>query len=824
MFFNQSGAGEGGCILLYRWHDINAQLLSLESDVALRMASPDSEPDSCRSTAFAIRTKLVENIELMGLFVLDDEVARCEAALASLCGGARLAMLVPLSWHLRQRQTVRAIALCAEAEALLAHIALPENERLCMGARLLLIRGEERWLFSRLEEAEAAAREALAAFTTLGNAAGCADAHWLLAFVANDRGDQGASVAALKHAAQACGVCGDQLRAAAVQVALAYLTVFLDRPAEGQHVASRVDILAPPDSHPSLVALANSFQIRLYFRSGDFANAIICGKLALGATLASGQIKLAIIATMHIGAAYYKLHNAEGAQVWMQGALKLARATAWPMTIGGCLAGIADLTYLLGQPALAREMSRRAHVALTPLPETRLHSAIFEHLADLARTSEFDLFRQLDEQTKVSNFAQLARAPNEAGARIDALHMLADIHSHHALPAQKNVESAGLPLQYPQQAHDEHDGELTRFLASASHDMRQPLHALNLYLSALSNVQLPEPAVTLLTSVRKCAGIVDGMFLSLLDLSRLETHVVLPHVEPFPVAPLLTRIVLEFSPQATAKGLELRMAPCSAWAQCDPALVGQILRNFAANAIRYTARGTILIGCRRKGERLRIAVYDTGIGISPQQQETLFDGLNQVDGKRRDGSQGVGLGMAIVQRLGRLLSTPIMLASTPGRGSMFALDLPMSFDHPVVATPNDLRSSITMEILDAKLIVVVDDDDAIREATRILLEQWGCVVVAAISGADALAKLGMSPCPPDALICDYRLSLNESGLDVIRGLHIEFNHEIPALLVTGDTTPESINEVFPEGWPVLRKPVHAHILRDTLIRLLRTQS
>lgn len=870
-----------------------------------------------------------EKIELMELFVLDDEVARCEAALPSLRDAARLAMLVLLSWHLRQRETMRAIALCAEAEALLAQISLPKNERQCIGARLLLIRGEAKWLFAKLDDAEAAAREALETFTTLSNAIGCADAHWLLAFVANDRGDQSLSVAALKNAAQACSTCGDGLRTAAVQVALSYLTVFLDRPTEGQHLASRVDILVPPDSHQGLVALANSFQIRLYFRSGDFANAIICGKLAHGAALASGQIKFAIIATRHIGAAFFKLHDVEGAHVWMQSALKLARTTGWPMTIGGCLAGIADLTYLPGQPALAQEMFRRAHAALTPLPETRLHSALLQHLGNLALacseyTSGFDLFRPLDEQTKVTNLAdtvpvcrsrqasklshldrqrdalaiaasalELARAQNDTSSRIDALHMLAEIHSHHSLPVPKDVQSASLPILYLQLALDiaiavdgftsppdfldtgacecargdahartyalaaqartardtiyreaagrnirfdgrnlhqstapetkreeKHGDELTRFLASASHDLRQPLHALNLYLSALSNVNLPEPALALLTNVRKCAAVVDGMFLSLLDLSRLDAQVVRPHFERFPVASLLTRIALEFSPQATSKGLDLRIAPCSAWVQCDPTLVAQILRNFAANAVRYTASGKILIGCRRKGELLRIAVYDTGIGISPHQQETLFDALNQVDNKRRDTAKGLGLGLAIVQRLGRLLSTPIMLVSTLGQGSMFAIDLPISLVHPVVATPNEFLPAISIDILNTKLIVVVDDDEAIREATRILLEQWGCVVVAAVSGADALLKLGMSPHPPDALICDYRLSLNESGLDVIRGLHNEFNHEIPALLVTGDTTPESIQEVFPNSLPVLHKPVRANILRDALIQLL----
>lgn len=497
-----------------------------------------------------------DKIASMGL---DDEVARCEAALPSLRDGARLHMLVRLAWQLRARQRARALVLCAEAEALLAHIALPEHERLSISARLLSIRGEQ------------------------------------------------------------------------------------------------------------------------------------------------------------------------------------------------------------------------AHASLSSLPETRLQAAISEHLASLWNTEWIHL-----------------------GGK--------------AVPERRARQAP------PTTGTENYDGELARFLASASHDLRQPLHALSLYLGALSNVSLPEPAETLLTRVRSCAGIVDGMFLSLLDWSRLDTQALRPQVAPFAVASLLTRIAPEFSSQAKAKGLELRVAPCSAWVQCDPALVEQILRQFVANAIRFTVSGKILIGCRRNGGRLRLAVYDTGIGISAQRREALFDGLNRADSKRRDGSEGLGLGMAIVQRLARLLSTPIVLASIPGRGSMFALDLQMATGH--APAPGDALSGISMGRLHAKLIVVVDDDDAIREATRILLEQWGCVVVAASSGAEALLKLGMSPCPPDALVCDYRLGMDESGLEVIRSLRSEFNHDIPALLVTGESTPAAIPDVVAEGLQVLYKPVHANLLREALIQIL----
>lgn len=769
-----------------------------------------------------------EKIESMELFVLDDEVARCEAALPALCDAARLKMLVLLSWHLRQRETVRAIALCAEAEALLARITLPEMERQCISARLLLIRGEVEWLFAKLDDAEAAAREALKIFTMLSNAVGCVDAHWLLAFVASDRGDESLCVTALKNAAQACSTCGDRLRTDAVQIAMSYLTVYLDRPIGGHYLAGRVDILMPPDAHQGLVALANGFQIRLNFRSGNFSDAITCGKVALGAALASGQIKLAINATMHIGVSFFKLNDVEDAHAWMQNAFKLALVTGWPMTIGGCLAGIVGLASRPGQLGLAQTMLNRAHAALTPLPETRVHSAILQHLGDLVLACDeyaswVDMFCQVDGETTVSN--PVDTAPERRSGQASTLSQLDRQRDAQAIAVDGLTSSSGildLSTSPKRRREDKYGNELTRFLASASHDLCQPLHALNLYLGALSNVNLPEPAVSLLTNVRNCAGIVDNMFLSLLDLSRLDAQVVRPHLERFPVASLLKRIGLEFSPQATSKGLDFRIAPCSAWARCDPHLVAQILRNFVANAVRYTVSGKILIGCRRRGALLRIAVYDTGIGIAPHQQEALFDELNQVDNKHRNIPPGFGLGLAIVQRLGRLLSTPVVLASTPGHGSMFAIDLPIALDHTVVATPNDFLPPVSIDILNTKLIVVVDNDEAIREATRVLIEQWGCVVVAADSGADALLKLSMSPRTPDALVCDYRLSPSESGLDVIGILQDEFNHGIPALVITSDTMLDSIQEVFPNSLPVLHKPVPANILRDALIELLRS--
>jgi CheY-like chemotaxis protein len=346
------------------------------------------------------------------------------------------------------------------------------------------------------------------------------------------------------------------------------------------------------------------------------------------------------------------------------------------------------------------------------------------------------------------------------------------------------------------------------------------MHALNLYLGVLLNIELPEPARPVLANIRQCAQIMDGMFLALLDLSRLDAQVVQPNIERFPIALVLSRIAVEFAPQAMAKGLDLRVVHCSVWVESDRMLVEQILRNLTANAVRYTETGRILIGCRRRGNVLRLVVHDTGIGISPDQQKAVFEEFCQIGNDRRERNKGLGLGLAIVRRLGRLLDTPITLVSALGRGALFAVDLPRAKNQLHIPAPA-IAPMAAGEVLARKLVVVIDDDETILDAMRILLEQWHCIVVIAESGADAIDKLSERLQLPDALICDYRLRRQETGLDVIRTLRNEFNHDIPSLLITGDTAPEEIQKTLLDTVPVLHKPIQAATLHAALIKLIQ---
>jgi CheY-like chemotaxis protein len=312
----------------------------------------------------------------------------------------------------------------------------------------------------------------------------------------------------------------------------------------------------------------------------------------------------------------------------------------------------------------------------------------------------------------------------------------------------------------------------------------------------------------------------DDMFSALLDISRLDASVLQARLSIFPVASVINKVQMEFSQQARFKGLELRVAPCPALILSDPELLENILRNLVSNAVRYTVAGKILIGCRRTSRGIRLGVYDTGIGIAAELQPSIFEEFFQVGNQERDRSLGLGLGLAIAQRQARLLQAPLTMRSEPGRGSVFEIDLIRSAlpSEPPIALFEDRRHR---KGLRGALIVLVDDEALIVDAARLLLQQWGCVVIAAASGSDALQMLATISRAPDAIICDHRLRNNENGVEVIASLRTEFNRDIPAVLITGDTSPGQFKAIKEAGLPVLHKPLQSRVLENMLLDLLQ---
>jgi signal transduction histidine kinase/ActR/RegA family two-component response regulator len=357
-----------------------------------------------------------------------------------------------------------------------------------------------------------------------------------------------------------------------------------------------------------------------------------------------------------------------------------------------------------------------------------------------------------------------------------------------------------------------------RFLAAASHDLRQPMHAISLYLDGLADLPLPERARHAVTDARLCAHDMNDMFRSLLDLSRLDAQQAVPALARFPIAQVLARVAKELQPVAAARGTRLKIRPCAACVFSDPMMVERIVLNFVSNAVRHAAGQRVLVGCRQRGNTLRLVVHDTGPGIPQAQQQAIFEEFHRLDpAAPPDATGGLGLGLAIVRRLAQTLRLEVTVRSTPGRGTLFAVDLPLAQGPRFAPASDDPGAG-----LDGRLVVVVDDEPSILQAMAFVLRGAGCEVVAARSGEQALAALAASPRPPDAIVCDHALGGPQHGADAIRALREEFNADIPALLVTGDTLGGAAETAARAlGVPLLHKPLDAPALTAALEQLLK---
>lgn len=354
------------------------------------------------------------------------------------------------------------------------------------------------------------------------------------------------------------------------------------------------------------------------------------------------------------------------------------------------------------------------------------------------------------------------------------------------------------------------------FLAAASHDLRQPVHALGLFVGALHAVDMDEEARRLVKQIEASVAAMDGLFSALLDISRLDAGIVEVRRRPFAIAPFLERICRDYVQDAEAKGLTLVWKRYRALADTDPVLLERIVRNLVSNAVRYTQHGRIVVGCRRRRAHLAIQVWDTGPGIAPDQQERVFQEYYQIGNPERDRAKGLGLGLAIVRRLSQLLNCALTLRSEPGRGSCFEIVVPF-------ATRDSADASETVEVgsLATGLVLVIDDEVAIREAMASLLGGWGHEVITAGSGDEAIKRLSQCPDKPDLIISDLRLRDNENGIEVIDRLRSEYNETIPALLITGDTAAGRLVEAQKSGLLLLHKPVPNSKLRAAIANLIK---
>jgi CheY-like chemotaxis protein/anti-sigma regulatory factor (Ser/Thr protein kinase) len=304
-----------------------------------------------------------------------------------------------------------------------------------------------------------------------------------------------------------------------------------------------------------------------------------------------------------------------------------------------------------------------------------------------------------------------------------------------------------------------------------------------------------------------------------LDISKLDAGVLAPSKSEFPVDYLLKRIETTFVATARENGLRLRVVPSRAWVRSDFILLERILLNLVSNAVRYTDRGGVVIGCRHRNGRLRIDVCDSGIGIPEDQRRNIFGEFYQVDGGEKDRRGGLGLGLAIVDRLCGLLDHPIELTSRVGRGSRFSVLIP-SAPAGTAQAPLDVPQAL-VDSEHGKLVMVIDDNELVRDGTRGLLKSWGCLVATAESEGVAMAKLAEHGRPPDLIISDYHLAHGKTGFELIDRLRRACGAQIPAFLISGDTAPERLREARASGYYLLQKPVLPITLRAVVSQLLK---
>ncbi|MBU0830706.1 MAG: hybrid sensor histidine kinase/response regulator [Gammaproteobacteria bacterium] len=365
-----------------------------------------------------------------------------------------------------------------------------------------------------------------------------------------------------------------------------------------------------------------------------------------------------------------------------------------------------------------------------------------------------------------------------------------------------------------QEAAERADRDKSRFLAAASHDLRQPLHAMGLFLESLQRSPLNDHQRTVLQHAHAASGAAAEMLTTLLDYSRLEAGVMKVRPDAFSVQPLLTALEQEFGVQADAAGLVYRTRETSAAAYADRSLVGLVMHNFISNALRYTARGGVLIACRTRGKRLALEVWDTGAGIPEHQWDEIFKEFHQLGNPERDRRKGLGLGLAIVQRLAREMKTSVELRSYPGRGSVFRLWL----DRWQGALVDDAIPALDARGLVGLRVLAIDDDEAVRLGMQALLQSWGCHCITAESSTDALECL--EDITPDLIITDFRLRREETGKQVLQALRAYLGTHVPAIIMTGDTSPQRLRDAQSTAALLLHKPVSTSQLRDAIVQLI----
>lgn len=389
---------------------------------------------------------------------------------------------------------------------------------------------------------------------------------------------------------------------------------------------------------------------------------------------------------------------------------------------------------------------------------------------------------------------------------------------------EKRIEEATQELRRKKEEAEKANFDKSRFLAAASHDLRQPMHALGLFVGELrSRLDTPEQ-LKIANKMEESVEALSSLLDSLLDISKLDAGVVIPQIQTVDIETMMLRLVNDFAPIAERKHILLRTHCAGGNVLSDPVLLERILLNLLGNAIRYTPQGgCVLLACRLRGDMLRIEVRDNGIGIPPEEQQNIFREFVQLSNSARDRSKGIGLGLAIVDRLARLLHHPLTVHSAPGRGSVFSISVPRMLGvAELLAEPGREQAEPLPrpDMFEQLKVLVVDDDTLVRTSTAGILQSWGCEVEMAEGYLRAEEKCSQRSF--DLVLCDYRLP-DGDGLQLADRFGAQGGACPEFILISGDTAPEILQAVTGRGLHLLHKPVRPAKLRSLILFLLKRQ-
>jgi CheY-like chemotaxis protein/anti-sigma regulatory factor (Ser/Thr protein kinase) len=383
--------------------------------------------------------------------------------------------------------------------------------------------------------------------------------------------------------------------------------------------------------------------------------------------------------------------------------------------------------------------------------------------------------------------------------------------AHHSLEREDRM----LALEAARDAALRADQEKSRFLAIASHDLRQPVHALGLFAATLEKRLHGTSEEPLVRNVVRSIDGLDRSFNAMLDISRLDAGTIEPNFQHFPLRDLFRRLHMHFAGQAELDGLSLRFSPGGKSVTSDPQLLERILGNLIQNAIKYTEHGGIVVVARTTHTHFNVEVWDTGVGMRGPDLPRIFDEFYQVGRGDRTRARGLGMGLAIVKRLARLLGHGLTVVSQPGRGTMFRVAIKQG-GLPDIQDVTAAADTLPMPVLQARTVLIIDDEESIREGLGLLLEEWGYQAVAAGTVEQAERMVRMLGGAPDLILSDLHLGDGPDGIAAIDAVRRQCGCDVPAILITGDTSHEEMRRATDSGHPVLFKPVQPRKLLNAL--------